>query len=85
MAKMGRPTTITGPIAELADKVGGVKALAAQVNVDPRTIRYWASKNRNPSGPARRLLLQISEQHGVKLDVIATENSERRKVDEVAE
>ncbi len=73
MAKMGRPTSITGPIAALADKVGGVKALAAKVNVDPRTIRYWASKNRNPSGPAQRLLLQISEQYGVKLDVITTD------------
>lgn len=68
MSKRGRPISITGPIAELASKVGGVDKLAARVSVAPRTIRYWARKDRIPSGPAQKLLLQIGSEHGVALD-----------------
>lgn len=65
MKKMGRPQTITGPIAELALKLGGVAALANQVKVSPRTVRYWAKKEKVPSGPAQTLLELLGEKHGV--------------------
>ena len=85
MAKMGRPSNISGSIAELANKMGGVRELAAQVSVDPRTVRYWASKSRNPSGPAKRLLLLLGEIHGVELDLKVVVDALQRKADRFAE
>lgn len=67
--KTGRPIRINGPIDELAVKVGSVQSLANEIGVDVRTVRYWAKTGRNPSGPARKLLMLVAESHGVKLEV----------------
>jgi hypothetical protein len=69
MPRIGRPSTLTGPIAELAEKLGGVRFLAAELNVDTRTVRYWARNDRKPSGPARKLLENLSSIHGIKVTV----------------
>ncbi len=55
--------------------------MAAQVKVDPRTIHYWASRNRTPSGPDQMLLLQIGEPYGVRLDFLEKLSADKRKVD----
>ncbi len=65
MPKRGRPSTLTGSIAELATIVGGIQALASQLDVNVRTIRYWANNGRTPSGPARKLLEHIAAVHGI--------------------
>ena len=66
-SKRGRPINISGPIGELASKIGGVETLASHMDVSERTIRHWASKTRNPSGPSRKILMQLAESYSVRI------------------
>lgn len=67
MSKKGRPSTLQGPFGQLALKLGGIKNLARKLNVNERTIRYWSTRDRNPSGPAKILLENICSVHGIEL------------------
>lgn len=40
---IGRPLTITGPIAVSATRVGGIAALARILGCSERALRYWAT------------------------------------------
>lgn len=53
---MSRPTTLPEPWRSLADKLGGVQALADALHSDPRTVGRWAAGERTPRGPARALV-----------------------------
>lgn len=65
--KSGRPLIIPGPIGKLALKVGSLKKLAEEIGVDVRTVRYWATEDRKPSGPSKKLLHQIASSHDINL------------------
>lgn len=41
---MGRPTTLPEPWRSLAEKLGGVEALAEVLDCDVRTVRRWAEE-----------------------------------------
>lgn len=68
MQKKGRPTRITGALGQLVVSVGGVHKLASLLNVDDRSIRHWANNTRNPSGPARRILIALAKENGISLN-----------------
>ncbi len=67
MQKKGRPTSITGPLGQLVESVGGVDKLASLLNVDTRSIRHWANNTRNPSGPARTILITLAKERGISI------------------
>jgi hypothetical protein len=41
---MGRPTTLPKPWRTLAEKLGGVQAVADVMDCDVRTVRRWAEE-----------------------------------------
>lgn len=45
---MPRPTSLPEPWRSLADKLGGVQALADVLLCDPRSIHRWACGERKP-------------------------------------
>lgn len=53
---MPRPSTLPEPWRSMADKLGGVQALADALHSDPRTINRWATGERVPRGPALELI-----------------------------
>ncbi len=62
----GRPIELTGPLGELAERMGGVNQLADAIGVTPRAIQRWHNGERQPSKTTCRLLAIIAKQHKVK-------------------
>ena len=62
---MGRPIHESAPIGRLAVAMGGVTALAEALGVSVRTIRYWARGEKQPGGPALKLLAALFKKHGI--------------------
>lgn len=62
---MARPSTLPEPWRSLADKLGGVQALAEALHSDSRTVGRWASGERTPRGPARALIDALFQQHKI--------------------
>jgi hypothetical protein len=60
----GSDVAIEGPLGDLARAMGGVDKLIAELGVSRRTINYWATGDRKPQGPAKKLLATLAERHG---------------------
>ena len=63
---MPRPTTLPEPWRSLAEKLGGVQALADALHSDPSAVRRWATGDRTPGGPARALIEALFRQHQIE-------------------
>ena len=66
-AKMGRPTTLPPEWQALADKLGGVKALCERLGCAERTLRHWASGDRQPSKPVQKVIEDLCHENGIRL------------------
>lgn len=64
-ARMGRPSELTGGLAELAEAMGGIENLSRAMGVTSRTIQRWNSGDLSPREPARRMLEMLAKQHKV--------------------
>lgn len=62
--RMGRPIELPGVLGELARIVGGTKALAELLGVQPRTIQRWGAGRVVPES-ARRLLARVAAEHNL--------------------
>lgn len=60
MTRGGSTNTLTEPWHTLAIQAGGVQALADVFGVSPSTIHRWAHGKRGISGPAAKLLAQLT-------------------------
>lgn len=64
----GRPLKWTGPIGDLARKIGRLE-LARRLGVTPRTLQTWAKKweatKRLPSGPPEIVIRHLCIAHGI--------------------
>ncbi len=59
---MARPSTLPEPWRSLADKLGGVLALADVLLCDVRTVRRWANGETEPDRRAREWILAAFHQ-----------------------
>lgn len=62
---MTRPTTLPEPWRSLAERCGGVVALAARLGVDRRTIGKWAHREREPGFLVRREIARMAVRFGL--------------------
>jgi DNA-binding transcriptional regulator YdaS (Cro superfamily) len=62
---MARPIDTTTPLGRLAAAVGGQDRLAELLGVSTRTLRYWATGERSPLGPARLALERLYKRHKI--------------------
>jgi hypothetical protein len=67
-AKMGRPTTLAPEWQALADKLGGVKALCERLGCAERTLRHWASGDREPSKPIQKVIEDLCYENGIRVE-----------------
>jgi hypothetical protein len=65
-----RPTVLTGAWGALADKYGGVPALAEAIGVSPRTVLRWANGEMLPRGPERLAIAWVAKQKRVESPVV---------------
>lgn len=63
---MPRPTTLPEPWRTLADKLGGVSALADALGTGPRTVNNWATGGRSPRGTARIAITALFRRHRIE-------------------
>jgi len=63
--KMSRPTTLPEPWRSLAEKLGGVQALADRLGITTRTINRWANGQMGMSGTARKLFEALCQGCGI--------------------
>ena len=59
---MARPTTLPEPWNLLAEKLGGVQALADLLLCDVRTVRRWANGETQPDRRAREWIYAAFQQ-----------------------
>ena len=59
---MARPSTLPEPWNALAEKLGGVRALADVLLCDVRTVRRWANGETQPDRRAREWILAAFHQ-----------------------
>ena len=59
---MPRPSTLPAPWSLLAEKLGGVQALADAMLCDVRTVRRWANGETSPDRRAREWILAAFRQ-----------------------
>lgn len=64
---MSRNTTLPEPWRSLAEKLGGVQAVADALGVCPRQIYSWAHRQRLPSKTARIAISSLFERNGIHL------------------
>lgn len=62
---MSRETTITGPLKDLADAVGGVLKLAAILKISPATLWRWGSTGKKPAPSMQREVNTLAESFGL--------------------
>jgi DNA-binding transcriptional regulator YiaG len=62
---MPRPDSLPEPWHSLAEKLGGVQAFADAMFSTPRAIHQWAHGKRTPRGPARAMLEELFQRHGL--------------------
>lgn len=62
---MGRPTTLPAPWSLLAEKLGGVQALADVLLCDVRTVRRWANGETQPDRRALEWIHAAFRQAGL--------------------
>jgi hypothetical protein len=72
---MSRHTTLPSPWSDLAEKCGGVEALAEQLGVCRNTIGYWG-RGRIPRRHTREYVEAFATKHEV---VIVWGKAKRRK------
>lgn len=60
---MPRPTTLPEPWRSMAERLGGVQALADALHSAPRTIRQWAQHERTPSGTTKLAIVSLFRSH----------------------
>lgn len=63
--RIGRPIDTSTPIGRLAQAMGGVDFLAAEIGVSTRTVRYWARGKRKPGGPAAKAITTLMWAHSI--------------------
>lgn len=66
---MPRPSTLPAPWSTLADICGGVGRLSLALGCTPRTLLRWSHGQHTPEGPARVLIRQTFESHGLESPV----------------
>ena len=64
---MVRPTTLPPDWAAIAEKLGGVTQLAAEMGVTTMTIWRWANGERPVKGPARIVLVALCKRLQLKV------------------
>jgi hypothetical protein len=63
---MPAPTKLPQPWRSLADKLGGVQALADALGTSPRTIRKWAHQERSPGKTAQIAIDDVFKRNHIK-------------------
>jgi hypothetical protein len=63
---MSRPTTLPQPWRSLADKLGGVQALADALCCDPVTLRRWANGSQTPNRATQAWIRRGFEEVGIE-------------------
>ena len=66
LRRVGRPTTLPEPWRGLACRLGSAQRLADRLGTSLGTVRRWAKRERNPRGPARKLIEQLFEEAGLE-------------------
>ena len=64
ITKGGKPTTLAGPIGQLAKRVG-VRALAEELDCSPQTLGRWAKGLTRPTRLYRTKLAELLAAHGL--------------------
>jgi len=62
----GRPATIAEPWLSLAQKLGGVGAMAAEFKSARRTINQWAQCQRTPNRLTQAFIVALFIKHGIE-------------------
>ncbi len=65
MTRPGKPTTLTGAWLAMAERAGGVVALARELQIGRETLRRWAAGGQEPGGPARALIATWCRRRGL--------------------
>lgn len=63
---MARPTTLREPWRSLAERLGGVGALAEALGADRRTVTRWACGDRQPSATAQIAIDALFRREGLE-------------------
>lgn len=63
---MPRPTTLPEPWRSLAEKLGGVQALADALLCSPVTLWRWAHGTQIPDPRAEAWIRRVFEDHGME-------------------
>ena len=63
---MPRSTTLPEPWRSLAERLGGVGALAEAFGVERLTVRRWAKGERKLEGPAKKLFEALLREHKIE-------------------
>ena len=68
---MPRPTTLPEPWRSLAERLGGVGALAETLGATRRTLDHWARGDRTPGGTARTAIAALFRAHKLEPPICA--------------
>ena len=61
----GRPASIAKPWLSLAQKLGGVGAMAAEFKSSRRTVNQWENGDRVPSRLTQAFIVSVFVKHGI--------------------
>lgn len=64
--QVGRPSELTGPLADLAERTGGIGPLAEAVGVSVRMIQRYHAEDVYPPLPVRKVFAVLALQYSTK-------------------
>ena len=64
-AVVSRSTTLPSPWREMAERAGGVAALAAELGVGVSTVRSWGAGTRTPGAIVQRAVTTWARRRGL--------------------
>jgi transposase len=62
---VSRSTTLPSPWREMAERAGGVAALAAELGVGVSTVRSWGARTRTPGVIVQRAVNAWARRRGI--------------------